>query len=215
MAIYLGFDSSTQSLTATVIEIDGALRSVIATRTFQFDDALPAYGTQRGVLPARDGAVVHAPPLMWAEALEIMFDALTREHDIDWSQLRAISGSAQQHGSVYLNALAADRLARLDGPQGIARQLGDALSRATSPIWMDSSTTEDCRAIEAAVGGAVALAALTGSRAFERFTGPQIRKFAREDPAGYQRTERIHLVSSWMASLLCGCEPGVSVRQSS
>ena len=69
---------------------------------------------------------------------------------------------------------------------------------------MDSSTTEDCRAIEAAIGGADALAALTGSRAFERFTGPQIRKFAREEAEAYRRTDRIHLVSSWMASLLAG-----------
>ena len=204
MSIYLGLDSSTQSLTATVIEVEDPRGSVVATRTFQFDEALPAYGTRHGVLPSHSGAVVHAPPLMWAEALEIMFDALTREHDIDWSQLRAISGSAQQHGSVYLNALATDRLARLDGTGGIASQLADVLSRATSPIWMDSSTTDDCRAIEAAVGGASTLAALTGSRAFERFTGPQIRKFAREDPSGYQRTDRIHLVSSWMASLLAG-----------
>ena len=37
---------------------------------------------------------------------------------------------------------------------GIASQLADVLSRARSPIWMDSSTTDDCRAIEAAVGGA-------------------------------------------------------------
>ena len=211
VAIYLGFDSSTQSLTATVIEIGGARRSGIATRTFQFDDVLPGYVTRHGILPiesrgpsAEPRRVVHAPPLMWAEALEIMFDALTTEHDIDWPQLRAISGSAQQHGSVYLNAHAVDRLARRDGAGGIASDLKDALSRATAPIWMDSSTTDDCRAIEAAVGGAAALARITGSRAYERFTGPQIRKFARESPDAYRLTDRIHLVSSWMASLLSG-----------
>jgi xylulokinase len=69
---------------------------------------------------------------------------------------------------------------------------------------MDSSTSADCRAISDAVGGDEALARLTGSRAFERFTGPQIRKFAREDPPGFARTERIHLVSSYLASLLAG-----------
>ena len=204
MSLYLGFDSSTQSLTATAIEVDGDRRSVIATRTFQFDEALPSYGTHHGVLPSRDGAVVHAPPIMWAEAMELMFDALTTEHDLDWQQLRAISGSAQQHGSVYLTADATSRLGNLRTDRSIKEQIADTLSRSTAPVWMDSSTTEDCRAIEAAVGGAAALATVTGSRAFERFTGPQIRKFAREDPAGYQRTDRIHLVSSWMASLLAG-----------
>jgi len=202
--IYLGFDSSTQSLTATAIEIDGDRRSVIATRTFQFDEALPSYGTHHGVLPSRDGAVVHAPPIMWAEAMELMFDALTTEHDLDWQQLRAISGSAQQHGSVYLNADATSRLGNLRTDRSIKEQIADTLSRSTAPVWMDSSTTLECRAIEAALGGAAALAQLTGSRAFERFTGPQIRRFADREPDHYARTDRIHLVSSWLASLLAG-----------
>ena len=51
------------------------------------------------------------------------------------------------------------------------------------------------------------------SRAFERFTGPQIRKFAREDPSAYARTERIHLVSSFLASLLAGAD-GTGQRSS-
>jgi xylulokinase len=45
---------------------------------------------------------------------------------------------------------------------------------------------------------------LTGSRACERFTGPQIARFAEREPASYQRTDTIHLVSSFMASLLAG-----------
>jgi len=69
---------------------------------------------------------------------------------------------------------------------------------------MDSSTTTECRAIEDAVGGASVLAARTGARAFERFTGPQIRAFALRDPQGYAATRRVHLVSSFMASLLAG-----------
>lgn len=36
-----------------------------------------------------------------------------------------------------------------------------------SPVWMDSSTTAQCRQLEAAVGGAQALSGLTGSRAYE------------------------------------------------
>jgi xylulokinase len=38
---------------------------------------------------------------------------------------------------------------------------------------MDSSTTDECRALEEAVGGPLALAEITGSRAYERFTGNQ------------------------------------------
>lgn len=73
-------------------------------------------------------------------------------------------------------------------------------------MWMDSSTTAQCREIESAVGGGMALSEITGSRAYERYTGPQIRKlFTGEAGAGLcARTERISLVSSFMASLLIG-----------
>ena len=85
-------------------------------------------------------------------------------------------------------------------------------SRETSPIWMDSTTAEECREITAAVGGEMQLARRTGSRAFERFTGPQIRRFFTRAPAAYESTDRIHLVSSFLASLLAGrhapVEPG-------
>ena len=59
-----------------------------------------------------------------------------------------------------------------------------------------------CAALTAAVGGAEALAALTGSRAYERFTGPQIMKIATLFPTAYAQVERISLVSSFLACLL-------------
>src|SRR4029453_5814436 len=43
-----------------------------------------------------------------------------------------------------------------------------------------------------------------GSRAFERFPAAEIRKFSRRDPSAYAATDRIHLVSSFLASLLIG-----------
>ena len=49
---------------------------------------------------------------------------------------------------------------------------------------MDSSTHGECAEIAAAVGGDALLAQRTGSRAFERFTGPQIRKFFKRAPVG-------------------------------
>jgi xylulokinase len=204
VSIYLGLDSSTQGITATAIQVDGDRRSILFERSFRYDEALPAYGTTHGFLAAADPKIVHAPPLMWSEALDRMIAELVRDADIDWSRLRAVSGSAQQHGSVYVNALARGRLGNLEPALPLADQIRDLFSRTTSPIWMDSSTTSQCAAIEAAVGGPRALARITGSRAFERFTGPQIRKFAEQDPGGYASTDRIHLISSWLASLLAG-----------
>jgi xylulokinase len=69
---------------------------------------------------------------------------------------------------------------------------------------MDTSTTAQCAEIEAGVGGRPELLALTGNTAFERFSGPQIRKFHQVDPAAYGNTAYIGLVSSFVASLLAG-----------
>jgi xylulokinase len=210
MPLYLGLDSSTQSLTAVVIEIERDVQRVVLETALHFDEALPHYRTRHGVLPDADPAVGMAPPLMWAEALDVLMARLSAA--IDVRQIAAISGAAQQHGSVYLKPNATSALPSLEPGRPLADQLGAVFSRTTSPIWMDSTTSEECSEITAAVGGAMTLARRTGSRAFERFTGPQIRRFFKRERLAYDATDRIHLVSSFMASLLGGrhapLEPG-------
>jgi xylulokinase len=122
------------------------------------------------------------------------------------ARLAAIAVSAQQHGSVYLGAAFGHRLAALDWSAALAPQLDGVFTRPMSPVWMDSSTTAACREIARAVGGDEALAARTGSRAFERFTGPQIRAWAGSAPEAFAATSRIHLVSSFLTSLLAGAD---------
>jgi xylulokinase len=203
MSLYLGLDSSTQSLTAILLDIEKGGRRVVFESSLNFDETLPRYGTRHGVLPDDDPSVAVSSPLMWSDALDVML-ARVASSGVELSRLAAIAGSAQQHGSVYLNARAAATLAGLDPGRPIVDQIAGTLSRPVSPIWMDSSTSVECREIEAAVGGSVALAQRTGSRAFERFTGPQIRKFFKRDAKGYAATDRVHLVSSFLASLLAG-----------
>ena len=201
MPYYLGLDSSTQSLTAIIIDTEAA--RVVFENALSFDADLPQYGTGHGVLPRRVPEEALSSPLMWSEALETMFGRIAAS-GLDISRLAAISGSAQQHGSVYLNGAAAAALGGFDPGRRLVDQVGPLLARSVSPIWMDSSTSEECAEITAAVGGPEVLSRHTGSRAFERFTGPQIRKFAKRDAAGYDATDRVHLVSSFMASLLIG-----------
>ncbi len=201
--LYLGLDSSTQSLTALVIEVDGTDARVAFEASLNFDEAFRQYGTNHGVLPQTYPDEVVSSPVMWAEALEVMLQRVA-DSGLDISRIAAVSGSAQQHGSVYMNGSAERALAALDAARPLAPQIQPMLSRAVAPVWLDSSTTAQCTEISTAVGGADVLAQRTGSRAFERFTGPQIRKFAQQDPGGYASTARIHLVSSYLASLLAG-----------
>jgi xylulokinase len=206
MPLYLGLDVSTQGLTAIVIEIDGDTRRVVFNRSLSFDRDFPSYGTIGGVTRGAGELEVSASPVMWADALDRMLGRLAASADIDVDDIRAISGSAQQHGSVYLNRQAPAVLSALDPSAPLAPQLDAMFSRRASPVWMDATTGGQCREIDAALGGAEETRALTGSPACERFTGPQIRRFSQEQPDAYGATSRIHLVSSYLASLLIGAD---------
>lgn len=199
--LYLGLDSSTQSLSAVLVDLE--LRRVVYSASLNYASALPHYGTQDGVLRGEDPTVIHAPPLMWVEALDVLFQQMV-EVGVPMAEIRAVSGSGQQHGSVYLNPSAKDALAQLDPAHSLVENLAGVFSRRTAPIWMDSSTPRECREITDALAPHGGVLNLTGSAATERFTGPQIRKFRREDPDGYAATSHIALVSSFLCSLLSG-----------
>lgn len=59
----------------------------------------------------------------------------------------------QQHGSVYWQKGTQELLKNLDPEQFLHNQLATSFSVTNSPIWMDSSTTEQCKKLEDAVGG--------------------------------------------------------------
>jgi xylulokinase len=188
-------------LSAVVIDLD--TRKVVYDKSLNFDRALPHYQTQNGVLPHRDPLVKHSSPIMWAEALDLLF-AQMKQDGVALGKILAVSGSGQQHGSVYLNDKAAKAFANLNPKKSLVQNLRGVFARKTSPIWMDSSTAEECAEIRTKLGGIAATATATGSDAFERFTGPQIRKFYKNEPGAYEDTKAIALVSSFLASLLAG-----------
>lgn len=200
MARVLGLDLSTQG--ATALLVDTASGATLARARAGFGPDFPGRGHPDGFLPGGRDGEVHADPLLWLDGLELALDRLAAAADL--SRVEALSVSGQQHGSVYLAAGFAAALADGDPGRPLSAKLAPFLSRATSPIWMDGSTAEDCRAIRAALGGDRAACDLTGSAVTARFTGPQVRRFSRLDPAGWARTARVHLVSSFITSVLAG-----------
>ena len=182
MKLTLGIDSSTQGVKAVAWDVNAQKVSFSASVNYGRD--LPQYGSQDGFLPNDDVLVRHADPRMWIAGLELVLARL-QATGCPMSEIAAIGGDAQQHASVYLESL--DPL---------------VFSRKTSPIWMDSSTGAEVAALDAKFGAR--LQSDTGSPAIERFAGPQIMKFAKEDPAAYAKTARIHLLSSFLASYLAG-----------
>jgi xylulokinase len=196
----LGLDLSTQGVTALLI--DTSTGATLARARAGFGPDFPDRGHPEGFLPDGKDGEVHADPMLWLDGLQLALDRLAQSSDL--SQVDAVAVSGQQHGSVYLAEGFAQALAATDPAQPLSAQVVPFLARRTSLIWMDSSTGEDCQAIRAALGGDQAACDLTGSAVTARFTGPQVRRFARLDPAAWARTERVHLVSSFATSVLAG-----------
>ncbi len=199
--LFLGLDCSTQSLTSLIIDFGSG--RVLYRKRINYDEDFPQYNTQNGVIILDNEKIIHSYPLMWVEALDILFEKM-KITGIPLHNVKAVSGSGQQHGTVYLNNKFERNLKKLDRNKSLFSQLKDSFSRPTSPVWMDSSTTNQCEEIRENLGGLVSTIELLGSNTFERFSGPQIRKFFQEEPELYKQTSTIHVVSSFMASILLG-----------
>jgi len=196
---FLGLYLGPQSLTAVVVE---PATGDLQRHAIHFDSCYPSYQTTDGVIIGDDPRVAHVDPRMWIEALDDMLDWLNQKELS--RKIGGIGVSAQQHGTVYLNQNFITALSRLERSKPLAVQLKGVFPRHTSPIWMDSSTNKECREITKSLGGDLNVARLTGSAATERFAAPQIRKFWKENPAGYKETTHIALISSFVTSLLVG-----------
>ena len=202
----LGIDSSTQSVKALVYNVED--KSVVTAVSVNFGKDLPEFGCPDGFLPNEDPLVRQADPLLWVAALDKVLQKLA--DSFDTSKRDAIGGDGQQHGSVYLGDGWSAALASLSDPSDgrtLVERLDGAFSRSVAPIWMDSSTHAEVAALDARFCEALRLR--TGSPAIERFTGPQIMKFAKDDPTAYAATKRIHLVSSFLCSILAGADAPV------
>jgi len=183
----LGIDSSTQGTKAVVY--DAVAGKVVASASVNYGRDLPQYGSPEGFMPNADSRIRRANPEMWVCGLELVLMRL-KDSGAPMGEIAAVGGCAQQHATVCLGE--GGRFARMD-----------------CPIWMDSSTGDEVAALDAKFGNA--LRERTGSPAIERFAAAQMMKFAREKPEAYARTVRVHLLSSFLTSLLAGEDAPVDV----
>lgn len=200
MAYTLGIDSSTQSMSATVIDLEN--KDLVCKYSVNFGERLPQYDSPNGFFYGESKNEVYSNPMMWLDAIDLLFSELRKLCDL--SKIKAISGAGQQHGSVYLNSNWFKVVCQLNPKESLSAQIAPCLSRTKSPIWMDTSTTLECQEIAQALGGNEIICQKSGSIAIERFTGPQIRHFYKTSLEAYPNTARIHLVSSFICSIISG-----------
>ncbi|XP_055384998.1 xylulose kinase [Condylostylus longicornis] len=198
---YLGFDLSTQKLKAVLLNSN---LEVLVHAELKFDIDLPEFQTAGGVNTGSNENEYFVQPVMWVKALDMVLDRLVVQ-GANLSTVSAIGGSAQQHGSVYWSEDGIKSLKSLDADKFLHFQLSEkAFTLNKTPIWMDGSTEKQCAEMEKAVGGTANMVAITGSKCYQRFTGPQIRKIFQTAPKVYEHTFAISLVSSFLASIFIG-----------
>ncbi|QPG76966.1 hypothetical protein FOA43_004360 [Brettanomyces nanus] len=200
-SLFLGFDLSTQQL-----KVISTYANLKHHKTYKVDfdaDYGGVYHIKNGVISVEETGEICAPVAMWIEAVELVFKRM-EDDNFPFEKVRAMSGSCQQHGSVYWSREASELFGKLSTSKTLVEQLSpNGFTFQIAPNWQDHSTAPEIEAFEKQVGGSQELSDITGSRAHYRFTGPQIRKMAtRKDPDLYQKTYRISLVSSFLCSLL-------------
>ena len=152
----------------------------------------------------RDPAVAVSPPLLWAEALDPMMARVAK------------SGARPRphRGDFRIGAAARQRLPERAG-RGGARRARSRRSRWSTRWrrccrarwrrsgWTRAPAPNAARSPRPSAATRVARAAhrLARVRALHRTADPE---FSKHDPAAYAATDRIHLVSSFLASLLAG-----------
>ncbi len=186
MPLYLGLDSSTQSLSAIVLEMDADHRRVVFEDSLSFDERFPRvrHGPRRH--QGADPAVAVSSPLMWVEALDAMMArvASARRRRSARGDFRV--GAAARQRLPERRRRRGARLPSIPGGRSSIRSSRCCRVRSRQSGWT-RAPAPSAATIAAAVGGDARLAQHTGSRAFERFTGPQIRKFATHEPGRVRR----------------------------
>ena len=201
-----GIDCSTQSLTAIVIEIDGDTRRVVFNQSLNFDRRLSRIRHDRRRGAAAPTARCSASPLMWADALDRMM-AGSRQRP----PARRLDRSARH---LRLGATARQRLPERHAPRRLAQR---SIHRSR---WRRScrrsfrerlagvdGREHDRRSAARSKRRSAAPTRAPRSPARRRASDSPVRRSAsssRRSPRPTRATARIHLVSSYLASLLIG-----------
>ena len=146
--------------------------------------------------------VVHSAPLMWAEALDLLLQTLADQgHD-----LGTVRASRRQRSAARYRLSQRQRRPGLSASVVLASRSKTSSPPSSPAQLLRSGWTlprlRNAPKSKRASAGAMHSIALTGNAAFERFSGPQIRKFYQTEPdclRGYQR------ISAWSALMSPAC----------
>ncbi len=188
--LFAGLDVSTQSCKIVIINLKNS--ELLYVDSVNYDQDLPEFETQQGVIQNLPKGVSESDPLMWVKAVELIFEKL-KDSEIPQSEIKCISVSGQQHGLVSLD------------------KEGN-LSRPTSKLWNDFSTIEECNLLTEKTGGLDEMISEVGNAQLTGYTAAKIFHMFRNEPENFKRTETFFLVHNYINWYLTGgiksMEPG-------
>ena len=118
-SLFLGLDLSTQQL--KVIAIDDKL-SIVFEESVIFDKDLPQFHTKDGVCRHKDMLCVTVPTLLWVTAFDLLLKRM-KEKGFEFDRVVSLSGTGQQHGSVYWKSGSEKLLKNVDPEKRLSDQL--------------------------------------------------------------------------------------------
>jgi xylulokinase len=209
----LGLDSSTQSLTAVVVNID--TRKVVYEKSLNYraDKRLDRFGLNEDyILPPQEDGEANQPATMYFASLDAICEDMKEEfpdYNLGIGDIAVINTSGQQHGHVLLNKQSQqcfDNLKKADfSPKAsLVTLLKPSLAVPFARIWKTSCTLELASEVREDVGGIQNIIELTGSNAPWRFSAFGIMKTGRDFSEEYGQTLIIHQISSLIPAVLAG-----------
>ena len=158
--------------------------------SINYDNDLPWYETVNGVIKGNKLGVSESNPLMWIEAVELLFKR-AGDKQVFLKDIKAISVSGQQHGLVAL-----DKKGNLAHP--------------VSKLWNDFSTQEECDLLTQQVGGIDQMISEVGNTQRTGFTASKIYHLVRHEKENYKKADILFLVHNYINWYLTG---GVAVLE--
>jgi xylulokinase len=209
----LGLDSSTQSITAVVVDIDTQRVVYKKSLDYKADSRLDLFGlNEQYILPPREQGEANQPAAMYFASLDAIFADMVAEfpdHDLKLTDIAVINVSGQQHGHVLLNQTSQKKFEQLKAGKfsadaNIVDLLESCLALDFARIWRTSCTAEQADFVRRQLGGKERIIQLTGSNAPLRFSAFGISRTGRDYPEQYQEAVIIHQISSLLPAVLTG-----------
>ena len=209
----LGLDSSTQSITATVVDADSC--SIVSEHSLNYleDPRLSGFGLNENyiLLPSEPGEALQ-PAALYVASIDAILEDLARilpDCGHSMSEIRAINVSGQQHGHLFLSADATGVLQKLnsdgcDKNKNLMELITGLFALDWARIWRTSNTSREADETVLRLGGRKKIIELTGSSAPLRFSAFGIRKTALECPEQYRSSSVIHQISTFIPAILTG-----------